>query len=210
MTPNPQDSAVALEVERAIREALMAGPTPGPWLEKGRVNPSRECIRIESRHPADEHHLYQVADVLDANHYQRNQANLAFILACNPESITALLAEIDRLRAPQSDGTSGGWISVDERLPGPGVIVLAFFRNCYGNGRVVRAHHAPKHTIEAGHWDEDAETDNTEDGSFEPEGWYEDPAAGETLTFISPQSDGVVSHWMTLPAAPTQGENHVG
>ena len=103
-----------------------------------------------------------------------------------------------------------GWISVEERMPGPGVIVLAFFRNSYGKGRVVRAHHAPKHTIEAGHWDEDAETDNTDDGSFEPEGWYEDPAVGETLSFISPQSDGAVSHWRPMPAAPqeAQGDRH--
>ncbi|KPV11425.1 hypothetical protein APR49_09560, partial [Variovorax paradoxus] len=80
---------------QAIREALAAGPTPGPWLEKGRVNPSREAIRIESHHPADEHHLYQVCDVLDANGYPRNQANLQFIAACNPEAITTILAALE-------------------------------------------------------------------------------------------------------------------
>ena len=107
------------------------------------------------------------------------------------------------LASPSLGSQDGGgeWISVDERLPGPGVAVLAFFRNKYGHGRTVRAHHAPKHAIEASHW-EDAETDDTEDGSFEPEGWYEDPAVDETLAFISEEGDGKVTHWQPLPAAP--------
>lgn len=108
------------------------------------------------------------------------------------------LAGVNAMRRPE-------WISVDERLPGPGVIVLAHFVNRLGKGRTVRAHHAPKHTIEASHWDEDVETDDTDDGSFEPEGWYEDPAVGETLAFIGEQSDGKVTHWMPLPPPPTHG-----
>jgi hypothetical protein len=85
---------------------------------------------------------------------------------------------------PEASTEAQGWISVDERLPDAGVAVLAFFRNRYGHARTVRAHYAPKHTIEAGHWDDLTETDETEDGSFEPEGWYEDPAVGESLAFI--------------------------
>jgi hypothetical protein len=144
----------------------------------------------------------QVEDLYELACRDWNEATSAF------PSVGVFLAR--RIFAALSASRQEGWISVDERLPGPGVIVLAFFRNSYGKGRVVRAHHAPKHTIEAGHWDEDAETDNTDDGSFEPEGWYEDPAVGETLSFISPESDGAVSHWRPMPAAPqeSQGDRH--
>ena len=99
-------------------------------------------------------------------------------------------------------GEASKWISVEERMPGPGVLVLAGFRNKHGKWRTVRAHYSPKHTIEACHWDEDCPTDDTEDGSFEPEGWYEDPAVGETMAFISEESDGKVSYWMPLSALP--------
>ncbi|MDQ0571523.1 hypothetical protein QFZ42_003357 [Variovorax paradoxus] len=194
--------------ERAIREALAAGPTTGPWMQAHRRNDeglfntevfdhSSEAIALLTWYPK------QMGNGVTATYREQNAR---YIAACNPEAMQALLAEVDRLRAALSATKQGGkaewWISVDERLPGPGVAVLAFFRNTHGKGRVVRAHHAPKHTIEAGHWDEDVETDNTEDGSFEPEGWYEDPAVGETLSFISPQSDGVVTHWQPMPPAP--------
>jgi hypothetical protein len=189
-----------LDGEQAIRDALAAGPTPGPWVWAENyqglfgAGPDNEVI---SYYGYEGMHLIS----------HRSPANAGLIAACNPETMRALLAELDRLR---SASRQEGWISVEERMPGPGVIVLAFFRNSYGKGRVVRAHHAPKHTIEAGHWDEDAETDNTEDGSFEPEGWYEDPAVGETLSFISLESDGAVSHWRPMPAAPqeAQGDRH--
>lgn len=64
--------------------------TPGPWMVKGRVNKSLEAVRIESHHPAYEHHLYQVADVLDANGYPQNEANLLLIAAA-PELLQALI-----------------------------------------------------------------------------------------------------------------------
>lgn len=95
-TPLTLDAAPEIA---AIREALALGPTPGPWLEKGRAHASGECIRIESHHASDDHHLYQVADVLDANDYPINKVNLAFILACNPAAMTAVLATIAQLEA---------------------------------------------------------------------------------------------------------------
>lgn len=152
----------------------------------------------------------KLEDEMDGAHWIEcvdcgTSTNLRYSLMddCRP-----LLAEQWNRRAA-SEATAAqqdGWVSVEDRLPGPGVAVLAFFRNKLGKRRTVRAHHAPKHTIEAGHWDDDSETDDTEDGSFEPEGWYEDPAVGETMAFISPESDGVVTHWMPLPAAPANGE----
>ncbi len=90
------------------------------------------------------------------------------------------------------------WIPVSERLPKPGVKVIVFYFNSHGLGRRTFAHHAPRHTISAAHWDEDVEVDETEDGSFEPEGWWETPVEGEFLSFISDP----VTHWMFLPEPP--------
>lgn len=68
---------------------MSAQHTPGPWVVKGRVNSSLEAVRIESHNAAPEHHLYQVADVLDANGYPQNEANLLLIAAA-PEMLDAL------------------------------------------------------------------------------------------------------------------------
>lgn len=66
-----------------------AGHTPGPWIVKGRVHSSGEAIRVESHHPSADHRLYQVCDVLDANGYPQNHANLRLIAAA-PDLLDAL------------------------------------------------------------------------------------------------------------------------
>jgi hypothetical protein len=90
------------------------------------------------------------------------------------------------------------WVPTGERLPKPGVKVIVFYFNSRGLGRRTLAHHAPKYTIQAEHWDEDAEVDENEEGCFEPEGWWETPAEGEFLSFISDE----VTHWMFIPPPP--------
>lgn len=97
----------------------------------------------------------------------------------------------------------GEWISVDEKMPAPGKVVLAGFTNVLGNWRTARAHHAPLHTVDASTWEDGS--DDTDEGSFEPEGWWEDPAVGETMEFI----DDDVTHWMPLPAGPIPSLNEV-
>jgi hypothetical protein len=89
------------------------------------------------------------------------------------------------------------WIKVSERMPGPGVKVIVAYKNSYGLWRRTMAHWAPKHTIDAAHWDE-GEPDETEDGCFEPEGWWEDPVEIGRMEFILDD----VTHWMRLPDAP--------
>ncbi len=68
---------------------MRAPHTPGPWIEKGRVHSSGECIRVESRHPDELG--YQIADVIDANGMPQNAANLALICAA-PDLLEALQA----------------------------------------------------------------------------------------------------------------------
>lgn len=89
------------------------------------------------------------------------------------------------------------WVPVSERMPKPGVKVLVLYANNYGRARRTCAHYSPKHTIDASTWDE-GEPDETEDGTFEPEGWWEEPVEIERVQFIADE----VTHWMPLPAFP--------
>lgn len=94
------------------------------------------------------------------------------------------------------------WIPVTDRLPEPGRKVLVAYLNELQRTRVTTAHHAPKHTLDASHW-EDGETEDTEDGSsWEPEGWWEEGVELETLQFIHCE----VTHWMPMPAHPDRSK----
>lgn len=132
MTPNPQDSAVALEVERAIREALDAGPTPCEW--SAMVKPSASYSDHGWRAVAMCGAKWMVgapSRVMLAEGGWNNEANAALMAACNPEAMRTLLAEIDCLRASQSDGTSGvpdGWKLVPME---PTVEMLAAGAECW-------------------------------------------------------------------------------
>ena len=89
------------------------------------------------------------------------------------------------------------WVAVSERMPAAGCKVLVFYRNNYGRARRTCAHHSPMHTVDAAAWDE-GEPDETEDGTFEPEGWWEEPVEMERINFIADE----VTHWMPLPEPP--------
>lgn len=95
-----------------------------------------------------------------------------------------------------SEHKAGEWVSVEKELPGPGVKVIFGYRNQYHRWRTLLGHYAPLHTLEASHWEYGA--DDTEDGSFEPEGWWEEPVESEMLNFVG----DTVSHWMPLPPPP--------
>lgn len=93
------------EAEQRIREALAAGPTPGPWVSF-------------YKHKYDEWHVgvplpgqsMKLALFPDGCPTERPQADAEFIAACNPENIATVFAdrgereakmqaEIERLRA---------------------------------------------------------------------------------------------------------------
>ncbi len=82
-------------------------------------------------------------------------------------------------------------------MPAAGCKVLVFYRNSYGRARRTCAHYSPLHTVDASAWDE-GEPDETEDGTFEPEGWWEEPVEMERVEFITDE----VTHWMPLPEPP--------
>jgi hypothetical protein len=92
--------------ETAIRTALEAGPTPGPWSAwhnnwevstiYAPTGPVASCL-IDSE--ADE----STQDKFEL----MKEANAKLIAACNPAALAELLAELDRLRAERKPLTSG-------------------------------------------------------------------------------------------------------
>lgn len=99
-------------------------------------------------------------------------------------------------RAPQS-----GWISVDVRLPEPGMPVLLDI----GRKFPLRAMWAAKHTVEASDEcpDDWAEYDEETDMYYCPEGWYEWNECEETHWRVS----STPSAWMEIPLPPsTKGD----
>lgn len=182
MTPNPQDSAVALEVERAIREALAAEPTPCEWSAMAKPSaPYSDCGWRAVAMCGAKWMVGAPSRVMLADGGWNNEANASLVAACNPEAMRSLLAEIDRLRASQSDGTSGGWISVDERLPADGesVVVLYWPYNNRSNHQCMT-------------------------------GAVFNAYSGLFLTDTDGDELHPPSHWMPAPPLPNQGENHVG
>ena len=93
------------------------------------------------------------------------------------------------------------WVSVADRMPTAGVKVLVCYRNSYGNLRRTCAHYSPLHMVDASTWD-GGEPDETEDGTFEPEGWWEEPVELERVEFIADE----VTHWMPLPEPPDRSK----
>ncbi len=93
-----------MSIER-IREALAAGPTPGPWSVETVPTSCGICHKVgpfPGKRPDDPpRHACLYADYPSAGNPADDElkANAAFIAACNPEAIRELLAERDALKA---------------------------------------------------------------------------------------------------------------
>lgn len=74
----------------ALRAALDAGPTPGPW----KANTSNEIGPISKE---DDQSFGMVLPVCFAE-FENSEANRRYIAAANPDTIRALLADYDRMR----------------------------------------------------------------------------------------------------------------
>ena len=84
------------EHEKRIREALEAGPTDGNWI----TDPSNPNLVAVDSTPYE--YIFEVApsEFSDSDHeYEQEIINAAFIAACNPSAIRALLADLDAMRA---------------------------------------------------------------------------------------------------------------
>lgn len=120
------------------------------------------------------------------------------------EGLKALADTIrDLVAAPAPQPVSTSWTPVGTRLPEPGVTVLACYVNRAGQMRRVRAQWIAAKTIESGCDSEIGEYDEEADTFYDPEGWYERIDNWGDYTAVA-VCEGDVTHWMPLPACPTQ------
>jgi hypothetical protein len=106
------------------------------------------------------------------------------------------IAELAALAARGAQAEPDAWVSVEDRLPEPGLPVLVACGK-----KVLRAAHAPRFTLAEDEWGEflnDSDYDEATDRTYWPEGWYEWNVHEETHW----QLDDEPTHWQTLPAAP--------
>lgn len=78
---------------QALIDALKAGPTDGPWKKRNGFDDEIEIFRPDAslKRPYIAHQICTVErDHMDA------KANIAFLLAANPATIRALLADLER------------------------------------------------------------------------------------------------------------------
>lgn len=97
------------------------------------------------------------------------------------------------------------WVAVSEKMPEPGVPVLACYTNHLGNTRRIRAFWTPANTTESGDDSDIGVYDEATDTYYDPAGWYEcmDNWDEYSAIFVN---EGEVTHWMPLPAAPKPKE----
>lgn len=83
----------------AIRKALEAGPTPGEWVTKqDRERPQIHRVMGESTVVEGLDGICE-PDRMNDRTFDESRRNMAYIASCNPVAMTAVLAEIDRLKA---------------------------------------------------------------------------------------------------------------
>lgn len=89
------------------------------------------------------------------------------------------------------------WIKCDDKMPEPGVNVLAYFTNEYHKQRIIKAFYAPKFSIVSFH-DEDFSDYDEEGNCYLSEGWYESNEYEDNHWFV----DAKVTHWRLMPEYP--------
>lgn len=95
----------------AIRKALEAGPTPGEWKSVSEpdfsngfvytsvqpVIPDEEAVKHLAMMNG-EYHVCRMNHTAAERRFSYHRRNAAYIAACNPVSMTAVLSELDRIK----------------------------------------------------------------------------------------------------------------
>lgn len=90
------------------------------------------------------------------------------------------------------------WISVKDRLPDK--VCLAYYKNEFGNERIVKAKYTTQYSEEANTDDDWVEYNEADDTYYYPAGWYEMIDNWGDFSFVTINSE--VTHWQPLPPLP--------
>jgi hypothetical protein len=83
-------------------------------------------------------------------------------------------------------------------------VILVFYKNRSGKGRIVKAAYVEKFTEESnGDYDEFADYNEATDCYYTPEGWYEYIDNWDDFSHIK-IGEGTPTHWMPLPKPPEE------
>lgn len=108
---------------------------------------------------------------------------------------------------PATSNEAPAWISVDERLPEKEC--LAVYVTPHGKQRLIRAKYARQFQIEAEGDDRETEYNEADDTFYIKAGWLECiDNWGEYSSYYV--TEGTVTHWMSLPAAPSSSAATAG
>ena len=111
------------------------------------------------------------------------------------------LSEVAETVYCQAFKDATAWIPITERMPEPGVPVIALVNpKEYGKKRRIRAQWAPAKTLELALDAEGGIYDEETDKYYCEEGWYETNEYEEVHWNVS----GTVTHWQPLPAYPEE------
>lgn len=104
---------------------------------------------------------------------------------------------------PLSKSFITGWISVNDRMPEPGVEVLAHYCDSYDRPKTIRAIWVAAKTREHRGCDDalDCDYDDDADQFYWPEGWYECINNWDDFDHIT-ADEGDITHWMPMPEPP--------
>lgn len=188
-----------------VHPGWMHEANDGRWMlfaDVERWAASHAGAAAEPAIPAD------VRAALDRMCLPLDESRLSGVTAREDARCMAIIKRHIEAAAPSSaDVRAAGWVSVEDRLPGKEC--LAVYVTPSGKQRLIRAKYARQFQIEAQGDDCETEYNDADDTFYIKAGWLEciDNWGEYSSCYVT---EGTVTHWMPLPAAPATGQSEGG